>query len=88
MYHAGHAAFVLFMRTVTVEVTEADNCALEMRHQVANIVVEHQLGIAIDVKRTLIGRNLGESGTGTVYRCGGCIDKGDLTVGCKMKQLL
>ena len=75
---AGHAAFVLLARAVDVEVAQADDGALHLRHEAADVVVEDELGVAVDVERALVGRDLGELGAGTVDGRGGGVDEGNL----------
>ena len=52
----GHAALVLFARTVDVEVAETDYCRVEARCETPYVVIEDQLGKAIDVQGPLVCR--------------------------------
>jgi hypothetical protein len=80
--------FVLLARAVDVEVTEADDGALELRDEAADVVVEDQLGVAVDVERALVGGDFGERGASSVDGGRGGVDEGDLAVGSEVEQLL
>ena len=58
MDDAGHAALVLFARAVDVEVAQADDGALHLGKETADVVVEDELGVAVDVERALVGWEL------------------------------
>ncbi len=48
---ARHGTFVLFMRAINIEVTQADHLAIRRRRHAPYIPVELKLGIAVDVQR-------------------------------------
>jgi hypothetical protein len=79
---------MLFARTVDVEVTQADHGAFHLGKKAANVVVEDELGIAVDVQWTLVDGRFREDGTGSVDRCGGGIDERDLAVEREVQQFL
>ena len=88
MEDARHASLVLLAWAVDVEVAEADDGALHLGDESANVVVEDELGVAVDVEGTLVVGLLGEVGTGSVDGGGGGVDEGDLAVEREVQQLL
>ena len=56
MDDAGHAALVLLAGAVDVEVAQADYGALHLRQEAADVVVEDELGVAVDIERALVLR--------------------------------
>ncbi len=49
--NGGHGAFMLLARAVDVEVLEADNLRVDLRHPAAHVLVKQLLGVAVDVER-------------------------------------
>ncbi len=85
---AGHAPLVLLARAVDVEVAQADDGALDLRHQAADIVVEDQLREAIDIQRTLVRGVDCEAGARAIDSSRGGIDERHLALQREVQQLL
>ncbi len=88
MDDGGHATLVLFARSVHVEVTQADHGRVDGGRKAANVVVEDELGEAVDVERTLVFRIYGEAGGGAVGGGGRGVDEGDLALGREVQEHL
>ena len=74
--HACHASFVLFVRTVDVEVAQTDDWGAQILHFAAQNLVEKVLGVPVDVQRTFVTDVFDELLMGTVGSGGGGIDEG------------
>jgi hypothetical protein len=72
---ASHASLVLLARAVHVEVAQAHHQRRRCRGDLAHVLIERQLGIAVDVERTLVARVLGEGAAVTVDRGTRCVDQ-------------
>lgn len=57
---ARHAAFVAFARPVDVEVAEADDLRIGFRQDLADVFVEQEFGVAVDVQRLFVLTGLDE----------------------------
>src|ERR1700756_2754423 len=74
---AGHLALVLLAGPVHVEVTETHHLALEARlDAAAQVLVEQELGIAVDVERRFVAPLLLEHLAAAVDRGRGGVDEG------------
>ena len=74
--HARHAALVLLPRAIDVEIAEAHHLGLRLRQDVAHILIELELGIAIDVERLLVFQRFPEHPAAAIHRSGGGIQVG------------
>src|ERR1700733_770667 len=54
----------------------------------ADVVVEDEFGVAVDVEGTLVSGEFGEAGAGSVDCGGGGVDQGNLAVEGEVQQLL
>ncbi len=58
---ARHAAFVAFARPVDVKVAEADDLRIGFRQDLADVFVEQEFGVAVNVQRLFVLAGLDES---------------------------
>ena len=87
--HGSHFALMIFLRTINVEITQADNLALCLRQQTAQIVIKEQLGESVNVQRLFTGRLLAEAvRTAAIGRSGGSVHHLNLSVEAEMQHVL
>ena len=86
--HGGHFAFVVFLRSVNVKVTQTNNLAAGFAKITAGIVIKEQFGKCINIQRFLAFRFFGKAvRTAAVGRSGRSVNHLNFPVCCKMHQV-
>ena len=82
-----HAALVLFMRTVYVEVAHAGNGCGERLHVGAYDLIKQVLRVAVDVKRSFVGNIFDKHLGRTVGSSRTCVDEGNAVLLRPMEKI-
>lgn len=78
---ARHAAFVAFARPVDVEVAEADDLRIGFRQDLADVFVEQEFGVAVNVQRLFVLAGLDEvAGASAIGGRGGGVQERDFAL--------
>ena len=85
---ARHAAFVAFARPVDVEVAEADDLRIGFRQDLADVFVEQEFGVAVNVQRLFVLAGLDEvAGASAIGGRGGGVQERDFALQAVVQQL-
>ncbi len=78
---ARHAAFVAFARPVDVKVAEADDLRIGFRQDLADVFVEQEFGVAVNVQRLFVLAGLDEvAGASAIGGRGGGVQERDFAL--------
>lgn len=87
--NGGHLAFVVFLRAVDVEVSEADDLALGFRHDLTDVTVEGELGESVGIQRVFAFVAFAEAVfTAAVGRGGGGVHHGNAVTQAEVQKRL